>query len=91
MDVAIALYDGVTALDAIGPYEVLSRLPGAQVTFVVADAGPKRCDSGALSLVADATLAEHPRPEAIVVPGGPGSPPDHVVELVRTVAARRGD
>ncbi len=90
MQIVIAIYDGVTALDAIGPYEVLAKLPGAQVTFVGAEAGPKRCDTGALSLVADATLAEHPRPEIIVIPGGPGSrhpAGEEIVEWIRSAHA----
>ncbi len=39
MDIAILIYDRFTALDAVGPYEVLSRLPGWQVTFVAEQAG----------------------------------------------------
>ncbi|HEY5342414.1 MAG TPA: DJ-1/PfpI family protein [Solirubrobacteraceae bacterium] len=72
MDIAILLYDRLTALDAVGPYEVLSRLPDASVTFVAEDPGPKRTDTGQLALIADASLAELPRPEVVVVPGGPG-------------------
>ena len=72
MKIAILLYDRFTALDAIGPYEVLSRLPGATVTFVAAEAGPVRTDNGMLTLVAERSLAELPDPDVIVVPGGPG-------------------
>jgi putative intracellular protease/amidase len=54
VEIAIALYHGVTALDAIGPYEPLSRLPGAEIHFVGADVGPKRSDTDALTLVAAA-------------------------------------
>lgn len=72
MDVAILLYDGFTALDAVGPYEVLVRVPGATVTFVAEEAGPVRTDTGRLAVTADATLAAVPAPEVIVVPGGPG-------------------
>jgi putative intracellular protease/amidase len=72
MNIAILLYDRLTALDAVGPYEVLSRLPGATVTFVAEDAGPKRTDTGQLALTADASLAELAHPEIVVVPGGPG-------------------
>jgi len=72
MDIAILLYDRLTALDAIGPYEVLSRLPGARVTFVAEDSGPKRTDNGQLALMADASLAELAHPEIVLVPGGPG-------------------
>ncbi len=72
MDIVILIYDRLAALDAIGPYEVLSRLPGAKVTFVAATAGEKRTDVGALGLVADATLDEIAHPDVVVVPGGPG-------------------
>ena len=72
MDIAILLFDRLTALDAVGPYEVLSRLPGANLTFVATEAGPKRTDTKALALVADATLAELPHPDILLVPGGPG-------------------
>ena len=63
MNIAILLFDGFTALDAIGPYEVLSRLPGARVTFVAAEPGPVRTDNGMLALVAERSLddaAERP-------------------------------
>ena len=53
MNTAILVYDGFTALDAIGPYEVLSRLPGARVTFVAAETGPVRTDNRMLALDAD--------------------------------------
>ena len=73
MDVAIPIFDELTALDAVGPYEVLSRLPGATVTFVAHETGPKRTENGMLALVADRTLAELPEPDVIVVPGGFGT------------------
>ncbi|HEX3452923.1 MAG TPA: DJ-1/PfpI family protein [Solirubrobacteraceae bacterium] len=72
MNTAILLYDGFTALDAIGPYEVLSRMPGARVTFVAADAGPVRTDNRMLAIDADAELADVPAPDIVLVPGGPG-------------------
>jgi len=72
MNIAIPLYDRFTALDAIGPYEVLSRLPGARVTFLASEAGPVRTDNGMLTVEAERSLAELPAPEIIVVPGGPG-------------------
>ena len=72
MNTAILLYDGFTALDAIGPYEVLSRLPGARVTFVASEPGPVRTDNDMLSLVAERSLEEMPAPEIVLVPGGPG-------------------
>jgi putative intracellular protease/amidase len=72
MNTAILLYDGFTALDAIGPYEVLARLPGGRVTFVAAEQGPVRTDNGMLTLVAERSFAEMPAPEIVLVPGGPG-------------------
>jgi putative intracellular protease/amidase len=73
MEIAILLFDGITALDAVGPYEVLQRLPGATVTFVAATTGPKRTERGNLALVADKALDELPAPAIIIVPGGSGT------------------
>jgi putative intracellular protease/amidase len=73
MEIAILLFDGLTALDAVGPYEVLQRLPGAAVTFVAATTGPKRTERGNLALVADRALDELPAPAIIIVPGGFGT------------------
>ena len=73
MDIAIPIFDGITALDAIGPYEVLSRLDGARVAFLAVDPGPKRTENGMLALTADAALSDVPNPEVIVVPGGFGT------------------
>jgi putative intracellular protease/amidase len=72
MQIAILLFDRFTALDAVGPYEVLSRLPEAEVRFVALEPGLKRADTGQLALLADASLAELPHPEIVLVPGGPG-------------------
>ena len=66
------LFDRLTALDAVGPYEVLSRLPDATVTFVATEPGLKRTDTGVLGLMADAALTDLPHPEIVLVPGGPG-------------------
>jgi putative intracellular protease/amidase len=73
MDIAIPLYDRFTALDAIGPYEVLSRIPGSTVRFAAAAAGPVRADTGMLTVHAEARLADLPEPEVVLVPGGPGA------------------
>ena len=73
MDIAIALFPRVTALDAIGPYEVLQRLPGATVTFVGAERGEIRTENGFLGLSVDATFDEVPAPDVVVVPGGIGT------------------
>jgi transcriptional regulator GlxA family with amidase domain len=72
VQIVIVVYDRLTALDAIGPYEVLSRLPGAELVFAAAQAGPVRTDTGRLALVADAALADVPSPDVVLVPGGPG-------------------
>jgi transcriptional regulator GlxA family with amidase domain len=73
MNIAIPIFDQITALDAVGPYEVLSRLPDARVSFVAKEPGPKRTENGMLALVADLALSEMPEPDVIVVPGGFGS------------------
>ncbi len=73
MDIVIPIFDQLTALDAVGPYEVLSRLPGARVRFLGLTAGPKRTENAMLALTADGTLDELPEPEIIVVPGGYGT------------------
>lgn len=72
MRIAFLLFDRFTALDVVGPYDVLSHLPGARVTFVAERPGPVGNDVGSLRLSADASLADVPRPDVIVVPGGPG-------------------
>jgi transcriptional regulator GlxA family with amidase domain len=82
VQIAIPLFDRLTALDAIGPYEVLSRLPGAEVLFVAARPGPKRTDTGALALTADRGLDEVPEPDIVVVPGGRGTRDQRHDELI---------
>ena len=72
MEIAIVLYDRFTALDAIGPYEVLSRLPGASVTFVAAEPGPVVTDNGMLTVIAAEPLGAMHAPDIVLVPGGPG-------------------
>jgi len=73
MEIAILLFDGITALDAVGPYEVLSRLPGAQVRFVAPAVGPQQCDTGAVLLTTEHVLADVTSPDIVVIPGGPGT------------------
>jgi putative intracellular protease/amidase len=75
MKIAILIFDKLTALDAIGPYEVLSRLPEAELSFVAREAGLKRTDTGALGLSADVALAELTDPDILLVPGGEGNRP----------------
>ena len=73
MQIAIPLYDRFTALDAVGPYEVLSRLPEAELTFVGFERGPVRTDNQRLAMHVDALLEDVPEPGVVVVPGGWGT------------------
>ncbi|WP_433411828.1 DJ-1/PfpI family protein [Microtetraspora malaysiensis] len=73
MHVAIPLYPRFTALDAVGPYTVLAFAPGWRVTFVAPETGPVLDDRGTLTLTAAARLADLPRPDMILVPGGVGT------------------
>jgi putative intracellular protease/amidase len=73
MQIAIPLYDRFTALDAVGPYEVLSRLPDSELTFVGFEVGPVRTDNERLAMNVDALLEDIPEPDVIVVPGGWGT------------------
>jgi putative intracellular protease/amidase len=71
-ELVILLFDGLTALDAVGPYEVLSRVPGVELSFVAAEPGVKRTDNGLLQLVADRAITDVPHPDVLLVPGGHG-------------------
>lgn len=72
MDITILLYDRFTALDAIGPYEVLSRIPGATVSFVASERGVVHTDVGSLGVEVTTALDEIDRTDLLLVPGGPG-------------------
>jgi transcriptional regulator GlxA family with amidase domain len=73
VQIAAVLFDRLTALDVVGPYEVLQRLPDAEVTFVGHRRGEVRTENGFLGLSVDATFDEMPSPDVIVVPGGIGT------------------
>lgn len=73
MQLAIVLYPGFTALDFIGPYEVLRNLPDTEVRFVWHEPGPVTADSGALIVGATHSFDETPSPDVILVPGGPST------------------
>ncbi len=73
MQVAIALFPRNTALDSIGPYEVLQRVPCIDVVFVGSRRGEVRTDNGMLGLMCDATFEEVTRPDVLLVPGGVGT------------------
>lgn len=94
MQIAILLYDRFTLLDAVGPYEVLARLPEVRVQFVAARPGLVRVDTGLTALLAEAALDEAPRPDVVIVPGGPGTPaaiqePAHVAWIRSAHATTR--
>jgi len=70
MDIVCYVFDGITALDIVGPYEVLARLPGATTRFVGEHAGPVRTDNQILGLVADHARADVTSADILVMPGG---------------------
>lgn len=73
MLVAIALFPRNTALDSVGPYEVLQRVPSIDVVFVGHHRGEVRTDNGMLGLTCDATFDEVPSPDVVLMPGGVGT------------------
>jgi putative intracellular protease/amidase len=86
--IAIPLFDRFTALDGIGPYEVLNRIPEFDITFVGHRREVVRTDNGALGIQVDATYDEVPAPDVVVFPGGVGTralvTDEAVLDWVRT-------
>ena len=72
MKIAVLLYEDFTTLDAIGPYEVLRLVPGAEVQFVGKRRGIVKNDSGFLKIVTDHDITTVESADVLVVPGGPG-------------------
>jgi transcriptional regulator GlxA family with amidase domain len=91
MEIAVFVFDDLTTLDAVGPLEVLARLPAAEVRIVGKERGPVRAgkSSGGLGLVADFALSEVRGADIIVVPGGFGTralvDDAEVLDWIRTV------
>jgi putative intracellular protease/amidase len=87
VQVAIPLFPQFTALDAVGPYEVLQRIPFFDIVFVGPRRGEFRSENGMLGLTADASFDEVPQPDVVVFPGGVGTRPlqhdEAVLEWVR--------
>ena len=87
--VVIPLFDRFTALDAIGPYEVLQRIPHIDVTFIGHEHREVRSDNGILGVTVDGTFDEFPSPDVVVFPGGVGTraltTDERVLEWVRSV------
>jgi len=73
MEIVIPLFDRFTALDAVGPYEVLSRVPEATVRFLGPAAGPVRTDTRMLTIDAEEAWEEMAAPHVVLVPGGFGT------------------
>lgn len=91
MQIAVPLFPQFTALDAIGPYEVLQRIPGHDIAFIGHERGEVRSDNGFLGITVDATFEEVPAPEVVVFPGGVGTRPlvqdERVLSWVRNAHA----
>ncbi|WP_416977281.1 DJ-1/PfpI family protein [Streptomyces sp. T028] len=91
MQIAFVVYDRFTALDVVGPYEMLSRAPDAEAVFVAGKPGPVRTETGFLAVTADKALSEVPAPDVVVVSGGPGQSAlmedEHLLDWLRTVDA----
>jgi transcriptional regulator GlxA family with amidase domain len=73
IDIVIPLFPHFTALDGIGPYEVLQRIPEIDITFIGHERCVVRSDNGMLGIEVDATFEEHQRPDIVVFPGGQGT------------------
>jgi transcriptional regulator GlxA family with amidase domain len=80
--IVILLYPGVTALDAVGPWEVVSRMPNTEVRFAGKEVGPVMTEGGALLLGVTHTVAETPSPDLVLVPGGTTTPSQMVDDEV---------
>lgn len=72
MQIVIPLFGRFAPLDAVGPYQVLVHLPGATVTFAAQQRGGVSDSKGTFTLQAQASFAEVPHPDVILVPGGSG-------------------
>lgn len=70
MRIAFVAYEGLTALDLVGPLDVLSRVPNADVDLVASRPGTMGNDNGVLQFVAPHRLDALPAPDVVVVPGG---------------------
>lgn len=71
MIIAVGLYQGFTALDAIGPYEILTHLPDAETVICAETAGVVDDHNDLVHLRVDKSFADVPRPDVLLVPGGP--------------------
>jgi transcriptional regulator GlxA family with amidase domain len=90
MQIAILAFDGMTALDAVGPAQVLAFVPGAALCWVSPEPGPRRTDAG-MSIVAAQSLDDVSRPDVVLIPGGldmrPVMADPRVLNWIRTAHA----
>ena len=91
MQIAIPLFPKFTALDGIGPYEVLQRIPGYDITFIGHKLGEVRSENGFLGITVDKVFEDLPNPDIVVFPGGIGTRPlvhdERVLDWVRNAHA----
>lgn len=89
MNIVCLLFDQITLLDAVGPVEVLSRIPGAEVEFVAMEKEPLVSNKSRFRLLPDRVLEEVDSADIVVLPGGPGVRPlltdSRLLEWVRHV------
>ena len=86
--IAILLYDGLTALDVVGPYEALNRVPGVEIRLCSKTPGIHRTESGTLGLIADHRLSDMKVADALVIPGGGAKGVSAGIELGLLLAER---
>lgn len=89
LQAVIPLFPKFTALDGIGPYEVMQRIPDIDITFIGHERGIIRSENGMLGIEADGTFDEFPTPDIVVFPGGHGTralmTDERVLNWVRSV------
>jgi putative intracellular protease/amidase len=85
MEIVILAFQKMTALDAMGPYEFLSRLPEARLRFVAAKKGPITSDTGMLTFLAEESIEHVTAADVLVVPGGGAAAVGAVMEHQATI------
>ncbi|GHC92995.1 transcriptional regulator [Pseudorhodoferax aquiterrae] len=88
--IGMLVFPKITALDILGPFEVLARTPNCSAQLVWKDTSPVHGDTG-LRLLPDVDFANAPQFDVVVVPGGPGQTDlmedEEVLRFLRTQAA----
>ncbi|GEN45241.1 DJ-1/PfpI family protein [Alkalibacillus haloalkaliphilus] len=69
MKIIIYVYDGMTMLDAIGPYEVLRNMTDAEVLFVAEEKGEIKADSGFIDINVKYNINDINQADILVIPG----------------------